>query len=59
MVCGVYSEFKEIFDMEYFIDSLKDHVHVVESLPPSLQNIEPFNKTPISWSQVHLLNQTS
>eukprot|EP00250_Pteridium_aquilinum_P011725 c20263_g1_i3 orf=188-2188(-) len=45
------SEFKDIFDVKHFIASLRDHVHVVESLPSSLQNIEPLKKAPISWSQ--------
>lgn len=46
------SEFKDIFDVQHFITSLRDHVRVVKSLPSSLRNIEALRKAPISWSQV-------
>ncbi|KAI5084226.1 hypothetical protein GOP47_0000395 [Adiantum capillus-veneris] len=45
------SEFKDIFDVQHFITSLKDYVRVVDSLPKSLRNVEPFSKAPVSWSQ--------
>ncbi|MCO5586037.1 hypothetical protein L7F22_039975 [Adiantum nelumboides] len=45
------SDFKDIFDVQHFITSLKNYVRVVESLPTSLKNVEPFAKAPVSWSQ--------
>ncbi|KAH7314885.1 hypothetical protein KP509_21G025600 [Ceratopteris richardii] len=45
------SEFKDIFDVQYFITSLRKYVRVVETLPQALQNVEPFMKAPVSWSQ--------
>jgi len=33
---------------------LKNDVHIVEKLPPAYAGIEPFPKTPISWSKVNI-----
>ncbi|KAL3654664.1 O-fucosyltransferase 35 [Castilleja foliolosa] len=47
------SGFQDLFDWQYFIESLLGDIHIVESLPPEYAGIEPFSKTPISWSKVN------
>jgi len=53
------SEFKDIFDLKYFIASLQEDVNIVEALPQHLASIEPVTKAPISWSKVTFLSMVS
>ncbi|CAI0627852.1 unnamed protein product [Linum tenue] len=46
------SDFKDLFNWQHFIETLQDEVHIVEALPASYSGVEPFVKTPISWSKV-------
>ncbi|KAL9314623.1 hypothetical protein ACSQ67_020075 [Phaseolus vulgaris] len=48
---GDASGFKDLFDWKHFIEILKDDIQVVETLPSAYAEIEPFSKTPISWSK--------
>ncbi|XP_051187579.1 O-fucosyltransferase 35 [Lolium perenne] len=47
------SEFKDLFNWRHFIESLKEDIDIVETLPPAYKHIEPMAKAPISWSKVN------
>ncbi|KAG8063518.1 hypothetical protein GUJ93_ZPchr0003g18464 [Zizania palustris] len=44
------SDFGDIFDVNYFIDSLRDEVKIVRELPHKFRGKVPFSMQPISWS---------
>ncbi|CAN1136012.1 O-fucosyltransferase 35 [Linum perenne] len=48
----LFSDFKDLFNWQHFIETLQDEVHIVENLPAAYSGLEPFVKTPISWSKV-------
>lgn len=50
------SEFKDIFDVHHFIETLKEDVQIIESLPASLKDVESFKKAPVSWSKASFYN---
>lgn len=52
------SEFKDIFDLKYFIESLGEDVNIVDALPPHLAQLEPVTKAPVSWSKVKFFVHT-
>lgn len=52
LFCFLCSGFTDLFDWQHFMEKLKEDIHIVEALPPEYVGIEPFNKTPISWSKV-------
>lgn len=54
LVHRVCSGFKDLFDWQHFIEELKDDIHIVETMPSELAGLEPFVKTPISWSKVRI-----
>uniref|UniRef100_A0A2N9IQU2 O-fucosyltransferase family protein n=1 Tax=Fagus sylvatica TaxID=28930 RepID=A0A2N9IQU2_FAGSY len=45
------SEFKDIFNVENFIEVLKDDINIVKSLPQQLEAVKPHTKAPVSWSK--------
>uniref|UniRef100_A0A2P2MCD6 O-fucosyltransferase family protein n=1 Tax=Rhizophora mucronata TaxID=61149 RepID=A0A2P2MCD6_RHIMU len=47
------SGFKDLFNWQHFIDTLKDDIHIVEMLPPAYAETKPFIRTPISWSKAN------
>ncbi|KAF3790071.1 Uncharacterized protein EJ110_NYTH17307 [Nymphaea thermarum] len=47
------SGFKDLFDWKHFMQTLKDDIDIVETLPSNFTETEPFRKTPISWSKVN------
>ncbi|KAK1292433.1 Uncharacterized protein QJS10_CPB17g00405 [Acorus calamus] len=56
------SEFKDIFDVDHFITSLRDEVRILKELPPRLKRRAEmgmvYSMPPISWSNIsYYMNQ--
>nr|POE94076.1 uncharacterized protein CFP56_56145 [Quercus suber] len=51
-----YSQFPDIFDVDYFITSLRDEVRILRELPPAqkkkVEEESLFSMPPISWSNM-------
>jgi rhamnogalacturonan I rhamnosyltransferase len=46
----LFSDFGDIFDVNHFIDSLRDEVKIVKELPQKFSEKVPLSMQPISWS---------
>ncbi|KAJ4877975.1 O-fucosyltransferase family protein [Raphanus sativus] len=44
------SEFEDVFDINHFIDSLRDEVRIIRSLPKRYHGHKLFQMPPVSWS---------
>ncbi|KXG22127.1 uncharacterized protein At1g04910 [Sorghum bicolor] len=45
------SDFKDIFDVDHFKESLKEDIVIVDSLPPDYRRVKPYVRAPTSWSR--------
>jgi len=48
MLC---SDFKDIFDVEHFKETLEDDIMIVDSLPPTYKRFKPYIRAPKSWAK--------
>jgi hypothetical protein len=46
----LFSDFGDIFDVNHFIDSLRNEVKIVKELPQKFKEKVPLSMQPISWS---------
>lgn len=46
------SDFKDIFDVDRFKETLKEDIVTVDSLPPVYKRVKPYVRAPTSWSRV-------
>jgi hypothetical protein len=46
------SDFKDIFDVEHFKETLEDDIMIVDSLPPAYKRFKPYIRAPKSWAKV-------
>ncbi|KAM0844722.1 hypothetical protein ACQ4PT_056852 [Festuca glaucescens] len=45
------SDFKDIFDVDHFKETLKEDIVVVDSLPPAYRRVKSYVRAPTSWSR--------
>ncbi|KAF8719595.1 hypothetical protein HU200_024334 [Digitaria exilis] len=45
------SDFKDIFDVDRFKETLKEDIVIVDSLPPDFRRMKPYVRAPTSWSR--------
>ncbi|OEL18392.1 Uncharacterized protein BAE44_0020589 [Dichanthelium oligosanthes] len=45
------SEFKDIFDVEHFKETLEDDIMIVDSLPLAYKRFKPYIRAPKSWAK--------
>ncbi|KAI5019218.1 hypothetical protein ZWY2020_044106 [Hordeum vulgare] len=45
------SDFKDIFDVDHFKETLKEDIVIVDSLPPAYRKVKPYARAPTSWSR--------
>nr|CAB3465070.1 unnamed protein product [Digitaria exilis] len=45
------SDFKDIFDVDRFKETLKEDIVIVDSLPPDFRRVKPYVRAPTSWSR--------
>ncbi|XP_062231536.1 O-fucosyltransferase 19-like [Phragmites australis] len=45
------SDFKDIFDVDRFKETLKEDIVIVDSLPPAYKRVKPYVRAPTSWSR--------
>ncbi|CAN6341820.1 unnamed protein product [Urochloa humidicola] len=45
------SDFKDIFDVDRFKETLKEDIVIVDSLPPELRRVKHYVRAPTSWSR--------
>ena len=61
---SIFSDFQDIFDVDHFINSLRDEVRILKELPPKWKQRFDENKgislAPVSWSDLsYYQNQVS
>jgi hypothetical protein len=52
----MYSDFRDIFDIDHFKESLKEDIVIVDSLPLDYRRAKPYVRAPTSWSRVRVLH---
>jgi hypothetical protein len=48
------SDFKDIFDVQHFKETLEDDIMIVDSLPPDFKRLKPYIRAPKSWARVSI-----